>query len=680
MASGFQRRPIAQQLIMATVAALVLVFSVMTLIVQRKADSAALAVAEANLEREAKLMAGTLDSLFEAVKVRGDTQSQFFLKFTGGVPEVAPGSAKTGEIELPMIKLGNEVINGNERILKSFRDLTGDEAAFLLIKDNKVYRLATLLKDKDGKPMHGVPIADGDPVAKAVLSGNDYQGLAIRGGKYNFSTVKLLKGPDGKAWGAYSVRIGLEGDLKRIRAQFGSIVAGKTGYVYIVRPTDEKGVGEFVLHPKFEGKGILDVEMPTAAKQSVTDVISRKAGTFRYVMSDQNGAEREKIICAATSSAWGWTVASGSWLDEYLEESRALRNLVILVSIISALVLIALIYLLVSTRLQGLNILVREVSKLSGGDLRAAVPEADAASRNEVHVIGHAFNQMAESVRNLVKGVSSTSVQVSTAATELEGAAKSAMESSVQASTSASGIAASIEQLSVSITHVADNANHAAEISVEAKTVTGSGRDVVHKTMNELERVAVDINESATLIGLLGERSQQISSVVGVIREIADQTNLLALNAAIEAARAGEQGRGFAVVADEVRKLAERTAMSTQEISVTVNAILKETAGAVQRMQSVSANMAESVDLARSAGESLQAIDRHAQDTVDVVNGIADSTREQSAASQEIARLVENIANAAEGSSSRAVKNTERAQNLQRLSGELQSQLGRFTT
>ena len=680
MASGFQRRPIAQQLIMATVAALVLVFSVMPLIVQRKADSAALAVAEANLEREAKLMAGTLDSLFEAVKVRGDTQSQFFLKFAGGVPEVAPGSVKTGEVELPMVKLGNEVINGNERLLKSFRDLTGDEAAFLLIKDNKVYRLATLLKDKDGKPMHGVPIADADPVAKAVLSGNDYQGLAIRGGKYNFSTVKLLKGPDGKAWGAYSVRIGLEGDLKRIRAQFGSIVAGKTGYVYIVRPTDEKGVGEFVLHPKFEGKGILDVEMPTAAKLAVTDVISRKAGTFRYVMSDQNGAEREKIICAASSSAWGWTVASGSWLDEYLEESRALRNLVILVSIISALVLIALIYLLVSTRLQGLNTLVREVSKLSGGDLRAAVPEADAASRNEVHVIGHAFNQMAESVRNLVKGVSSTSVQVSTAATELEGAAKSAMESSVQASTSASGIAASIEQLSVSITHVADNANHAAEISAEAKTVTGSGRDVVHKTMNELERVAVDINESATLIGLLGERSKQISSVVGVIREIADQTNLLALNAAIEAARAGEQGRGFAVVADEVRKLAERTAMSTQEISVTVNAILKETAGAVQRMQSVSANMAESVDLARSAGESLQAIDRHAQDTVEVVNGIADSTREQSAASQEIARLVENIANAAEGSSSRAVKNTERAQNLQRLSGELQSQLGRFTT
>jgi methyl-accepting chemotaxis protein len=680
MASGFQRRPIAQQLIIATVAALILVFSVMTLIVQRKADSAALAVAEANLEREAKLMAGTLDSLFEAVKVRGDTQSQFFLKFVGGQPEVVQGTAKAGEVDLPLVKLGGEVLNGNERILKSFRDLTGDEAAFLYIKDNKVYRLATLLKDKDGKSMNGVPIADGDPVAKALLSGNDYQGLAIRGGKYNFSTVKMFKGPDGKAWGGYSVRINLEGDLKRIRAQFGSIVAGKTGYVYIVRPTDEKGVGEFVLHPKFEGKGILDVDMPNAAKLAVTDVIARKAGIFRYQMSDQNGSEREKLVCAATSSAWGWTVATGSWLDEYLEESRALRNLVILVSIVSALVLIVIIYLLVSSRLRGLGSLVREVSKLSGGDLRASVPEADAASKNEVHVIGHAFNKMAESVRSLVKGVSSTSSQVSTAATELEGAAQSAMEGSVQASASASGIAASVEELSVSITHVADNANHAADISAEAKVVTGTGRDVVQKTMNELERVAVDINESATLIGMLGERSKQISSVVGVIREIADQTNLLALNAAIEAARAGEQGRGFAVVADEVRKLAERTAMSTQEISTTVNAILQETAGAVQRMQTVSTNMTESVDLARHAGESLEAIDRHAQETVEVVSGIADSTREQSAASQEIARLVESIATAAEGSSSRAVKNTERAKNLQRLSGELQSQLGRFTT
>jgi methyl-accepting chemotaxis protein len=680
MFSGLQRRPIAQQLILATVFALIIVFSVMTLIVQRQADGAALAVTEQNLAHEAKLMAGTLDALFEAVKVRGENQSQFFTKYIGGLPELGQGLVRTGDVDLPVARLGNEILNGNERILKAFKELAGEESAFLVIKDNKVYRLSTLLKDKDGKPMNGVPLGDADPVAKALLAGNDYQGLAIRGGKYNFSTVKLLKGQDGKAWGAYSIRISLDGELKRLRNQFGTLVTGKTGYVYIVRPTDEKTIGEFVLHPRLQEKTIVEAELTAAAKAAVTDVIARKNGLFRYVMADQDGREREKIVYAATSPAWGWTVATGSWLDEYLEESRALRNLVILISLIAALILAIVVYVLVNSRLRGLGLLVQEVSRISSGDLRAAAHDADPHSRNEVHAIASAFNQMAESMRNLVRGVASTSTQVGVAANELQDAAGLAMQSAEQASQSASSIAASVEELSVSITHVADNANQAARISEDAKSVTTSGRDVVHRAMGELERVAVDINESAGLIQSLGERSKQISSVVGVIREIAEQTNLLALNAAIEAARAGEQGRGFAVVADEVRKLAERTALSTREISTTVEAILQETGSAVQRMQSVSSNMSDSVGLAREAGDSLMTIDERALQTVQVVHGIADSTREQSAASQDIARLIENIAQMAEGSNSRAVKNAERAQNLQSLASELKSQLSRFTT
>jgi methyl-accepting chemotaxis protein len=680
MFANFSRRPIAQQLILATMAALIVVFSAMTLIIQNKADSAAIAVTERNLEHEANLMAGMLDSVFSAVKVRGEEESMFFQKFAGGLPDMGQGSIRTGEIDLPAVKLGNETLNGNDRLLKGFRDLTGDDAAFLIINDHKLYRLATLLKDKDGKSMNGVQIADTDPVAKAVLAGNDYQGLAIRGGKYNFSTVKVLKSADGKVWGAYSVRISLENELKRIRDQFGSLVSGKTGYVYIIRPTDEKTVGEFVLHPKFAGKMIGEIEIPAATRNALSEILTRKNGLVRYTLVDESGRERDKIVYAATSSAWGWTVATGSWLDEYLDESHALRNLLISVSIVAALLLAGLVYLLLRSRLQGLSQLVTAVGRISAGDLRTEVPDAPADSRNEVHGIGHAFNQMAQSMRNLVQGVSVSSSQVGSAAGELQQAASAAMDSSTQASQSASGIAASVEELSVSISHVADSAHHAAEISNEAKHVTESGRAVVEQAMGELERVASDINESASLIESLGERSKQISSVVGVIREIAEQTNLLALNAAIEAARAGEQGRGFAVVADEVRKLAERTSMSTQEISSTVGAILEETGRAVERMKSVSCNMSESVSLARNAGQSLATIDNQAQQTVDTVQSIADSTREQSAASQEIARLVENIATMAEGSSGRAVKNSERAQNLQRLAAELHAQLARFTT
>lgn len=679
MFAEMRRRPVAQQLIFATILALVVVFSIMTTIVQLKADGAAIKVAESNLEQEAKLMAGMLDSVFESVKVRGDAQSQFFLKLAGATPEPGSGLTQTGEQELPTVSLGAETLNGNERVLKAFRELTGDDATFLVVKDAKVYRLSTLLKDKEGKSLNGTALGDGDPVAKALLAGQDYQGLTIRGGKYHFATVKVFKGADGKPWGAYSVRISLDSELKRIRDQFGALVAGKSGYVYIVRPTDEKTIGEFVLHPKFQDKTIAEIEAPEATKTALAQVVVQKEGVFHYLLNDASGQERERIVVAAMSPAWGWTVATGSWLDEYLEESRALRNLLIVISVLAALVLSVLIYALVTARLRGLGQLVTEVAKVSAGDLRASVQDTYPDSRNEVHAIAHAFNQMAESMRGLVGGVTSASSQIGISAHEMRNAAHLNMTNAEQSAQSASAIAASVEELSVSVSLVADSARQAAVISDETKVVTSQGREVVNRAMHELERVASDINDSAALIESLGERSKQISSVVSVIREIAEQTNLLALNAAIEAARAGEQGRGFAVVADEVRKLAERTSLSTQEISSTVHAILDETGIAVQRMKAVSANMGDSVGLAREAGNSLVAIDQKAMETVEVVQGIADSTQEQSATSHEIARQVENIAQSSEGTSARAAGNTERAKNLEQLATDLQRQLSRFT-
>jgi methyl-accepting chemotaxis protein len=169
-----------------------------------------------------------------------------------------------------------------------------------------------------------------------------------------------------------------------------------------------------------------------------------------------------------------------------------------------------------------------------------------------------------------------------------------------------------------------------------------------------------------------------MSSVVGVIREIADQTNLLALNAAIEAARAGEAGRGFAVVADEVRKLAERTAMSTSEIAGTVQSIVGDTQLAVERMQGVSERMGTGVDLARQAGEALNVIDGQTDHAVAVVSDIASSTKEQSTASQHIASSVEQIAAASGDNAAAAEANNEAARRLREVADELQGALRHF--
>ena len=176
----------------------------------------------------------------------------------------------------------------------------------------------------------------------------------------------------------------------------------------------------------------------------------------------------------------------------------------------------------------------------------------------------------------------------------------------------------------------------------------------------------------------LTEAAQRIGDVVTLISTIASQTNLLALNATIEAARAGEAGRGFAVVADEVRKLAERTSSSTQEIADTIAAITGETQSAVAGMQVVSRQVEAGVEMAREAGEALQVIDANTEKSVSTVRDIADSTREQSVVSQEIARLVEQIAQMAEEGSATSTQNTEYARNLQTLAQELQMALQRF--
>lgn len=216
MNTRLSKRPVAQQLIFATIGALVLVFGLMTVVAERRTNEVAIRTAVHNLEHEARLMAASLDGVFDAVKMRGERQSAFFLKYLGGRIELGAGTQRSGDADLPVVKAGAEVFNGNERLLRNFRELTGDDAAVLVVHGGRVVRLATLLKDRSGNSMNGVPLPEGDPVARAVLAGQDYQGLAIREGKYNFSTVRVLKGDDGRVWGAYSVRIGLSPTSTRI--------------------------------------------------------------------------------------------------------------------------------------------------------------------------------------------------------------------------------------------------------------------------------------------------------------------------------------------------------------------------------------------------------------------------------------------------------------------------------
>ena len=672
----YRRLPIARQIIIVAASLLVIIFTAMTVMATSMASRSAVALAESDLKEQMSILQDTLDSVFDSVLARGERQMNFFRRQLPGDFNLGSGMVRTGNVDLPVIRAGGEVLNGNRKMLLAFQELTGEDAAVLAVHEGKLYRAATLLK-KDGVYQDGTEIKAGDPVADAILQGKDYGGLAIRNGTYYFSTVKALKTAEGKVYGGISVRIKLDSELRDVRALFRKVKVADTGYVYIARQTkDDKTLVEFVAHPTLAGKTLEGMDGET--RDSIAKAVAGPDGLLTYEMKDANGKMRKKLGVAGTSSRWGWRLVGASWEDEFLAESMKLRNFLVISSIVAALLSCAVIFFLVNVRLKPLSEFMVQMDRLGAGDLTISVRDADGNSGNEVQRLGHSLNVTAANVRSLVGEISAAAGRVNAAASEVENASHQAMEAAEQQSQSASGMAASVEQMSVSISHVAASAGDAAQVGEEAAESTHRGRSIVQKTVEEMERIAGEIGRSAEVIHSLGERSQQISGIVGVIKEIADQTNLLALNAAIEAARAGEQGRGFAVVADEVRKLAERTSSSTQEIADTIAAITGETQSAVAGMQVVSRQVEAGVEMAREAGEALQVIDANTEKSVSTVRDIADSTREQSVVSQEIARLVEQIAQMAEEGSATSTQNTEYARNLQTLAQELQMALQRF--
>jgi len=225
----------------------------------------------------------------------------------------------------------------------------------------------------------------------------------------------------------------------------------------------------------------------------------------------------------------------------------------------------------------------------------------------------------------------------------------------------------------VSINHVGDRASETKARAAQAGALATEGESVVVSTVNDINSIAQSIKASAELIHQLETQSERITSVVQVIKDVADQTNLLALNAAIEAARAGEQGRGFAVVADEVRKLAERTGKSTQEITDTVSVMRQGAQAASSSMRNAVEQVNASVARASGAGETIHSIGEGSRAAEGMVSEIADAIHEQSTASTSVAQSVERIARMAEQSTQAATDSAETAQRLNVLAHEMQS-------
>jgi methyl-accepting chemotaxis protein len=392
--------------------------------------------------------------------------------------------------------------------------------------------------------------------------------------------------------------------------------------------------------------------------------------------SGEDSSSFPKLSYAANFAPWGWVVETGIYIDEI--DTAYARMAVIFAAI--GLILVAVLGLFGNAIVSGiLGQLGGEpldatvaMKRISNGDLTVAVGNVRSGS------MLHSLNGMAVSLRELIGNINRSAGQLNESAASISHASREINKATENQADATSSVAAAIEQMTVSSTQISDSAKETEAYSRQAMSLACDGRTQANFAVQTIETVATTVASASGRILVLEERANQVSEIARVIKDIAGQTNLLALNAAIEAARAGEQGRGFAVVADEVRKLAERTTAATGDIELMLGGIQLETVAAVDAMNAAKPNVDQAVLLAKSASDSLKQIEEGARQTVARVEQIAASMREHSSASTSIAQHVEMVAQMVEETAGRVRGTTAAAADLEQIAALLKSQVSQF--
>jgi methyl-accepting chemotaxis protein len=442
-----------------------------------------------------------------------------------------------------------------------------------------------------------------------------------------------------------------------------------TDHVYVLLPPK----------PEFEGQNKQDLK-DANGKLLVQELVKvgQAGGGFVDYWFPRAGATvaEPKLSYAVNFSPWNWVVCTGIYIDDI---DTAYRNNATVLGAIAA-------TLLVLLGLIGWHSS-RSILNQLGGEPGAArqvmqeVAQGNLTVMVDCKVRGsllESLGGMVTSLRKLVSEINGEADRLVRNAEEIKHASTEVAKAAENQADATTAMAAAIEELTVSSNHISDIARDTEGDSRSTMELASEGRQRVDQASTAIQKISATVTQASDLIGRLEERANQISSIAGVIKDIAGQTNLLALNAAIEAARAGEQGRGFAVVADEVRKLAERTSTATTEIEQMIAAIQGDTTGAVEAVNKALPEVEFGVQLANSASESLHAIETGAGHTLQRVREVADATQEQGAASTSIAQRVERIAQMVEETTASTEGTAEAAQRLEDIAHQLKQDIARF--
>jgi methyl-accepting chemotaxis protein len=350
----------------------------------------------------------------------------------------------------------------------------------------------------------------------------------------------------------------------------------------------------------------------------------------------------------------------------------------VLIMVCAAGVLIGVTISLVTTRAITRPVIVLRdaMGRASGGDLTVNV---DGSRADELGALAREFNHLVERTSGMIAEVADASQRVRSGALEIAQESRDAVATMGHQSSRLTGISAAMEEMSASVAEVAQKTGSASSSAAEAGGLAESGGDLVVQTISDMGEIERSVTQGSDLVSDLGRRSEQIGKIVSTINDIAEQTNLLALNAAIEAARAGEHGRGFAVVADEVRKLADRTTVATAEVARSITSVREQTSKTIEQMSTGATSVRQGVERANAAGSSIEKIIGSAAQVADMVRSIAAATTQQRTAAEDISTNLMKTGELAKETETKLSAASHAAENLSTLSDQLTHLVGRFT-
>ncbi len=596
-------------------------------------------------------------------------------------------------------------------------------------KQGDLLRVATNILKTNGKRAVGTYIPSSSPVAKTVKSGKTFRGTAYVVNAWYLTQYRPIKDENGKVLGCLYVGI-LQESVQQLRDGFKSVVLGSTGALTVFGGSG-KAAGVVKMHKdaSLEGTNALTVQDAEGAPVYKEVIDAAKSANGKPVTRIASLSEadsditKDVILTAVYFKPWDWVILGTGYVDEFMEGKHAADAALISsrnwsAGVGGAMLILCIVATLLFARQMSSSIcrVVNVLSMINKGDLNVEkLPVPAKGPRDEFEELGQALNAMTETLRDNMKKITEKTEEAQEKAVAAEQAmadadraraqAESARKEGIlqaagriqsvvdQVSAAASQIeaqseiigrgtsvqrervqetATAMEEMNATVLEVARNASEASTMGTAAKDLAVEGAATVSKSMDAMNTTFSAATNLKTGMNKLETQAEAIGKVMEVITDIADQTNLLALNAAIEAARAGEAGRGFAVVADEVRKLAEKTMQATKEVGDSISAVQEVAQQNITGMDGALNDLSIAADLSNKSGDVLNDIVEGAEASAAQILGIATAAEQQSATSEEINRAIEEINSISSETSQGVAESSEALRELASQMTELQ--------